>query len=396
MSQQADYARLAQPAPDEKQSAIGHNQPPPSVPEFEPFVEQLAELRTKYGDVEYDLTDPAVERRARSDRHAIGRVIAALDRTHQRVKAPLLDQTRFLDSERKRIKDAMLEIQSRIKDQIAVKEQREKDRIAALNARMAEIDQLGDLPFGAGTTVIAERLERAGAIVVDESWGERQEDAGVAKEMLRARLESALAEARRQERMRAEHERLRAEHERLRAEAEEREREEVRARAEAEQAAREERLRQEAAEKARREAAEAAERERQEAEDRARREREEAAAKIEAERQAKADAERAAREAEERRQAEAAASARREQEAAERAAREERQRIERERREAEDQQRKAAEAEEKRKARQQYRRQVHTAARDALVAELGLEPAAAAKIVTAIKDGRIAHLQVVY
>ena len=405
-------------------ASVGHNQPP-AVPEFEPFEHRLAELTERYGDATYDLADAAQERQARSDRLLLGRVIAELDRAHQTVKAPLLEQTRVVDGERKRIKDGLRAIQDGIAEQIAAKEWREAARIEALESRVAGLRSLAEfhaLDDVVNSTALRERLEQARAIDIDDGFGEFKAQAALAKVEVIAAIEKMLAEAERRETEAAELERLRQEkEERERREREERLQREAadKARQEAEEEAKREREvaaekveaeRREAAEKlaseqrAREEAEKKAQRERETAEAKAETERLEAAERLAAEQRAaeeKAAAERVAREADELRQREAAESERRAKEAAERAAREERERIEGEQQAADEKARKEADSEERRKAKQQYRAKIHAEARDALVAacegtDLEISKDTASAIINLIKDGAVTHVQIAY
>ena len=413
-------------------ASVGHNQPP-AVPEFEPFEHRLAELTERYGDATYDLADAAQERQARSDRLLLGRVIAELDRAHQTVKAPLLEQTRVVDGERKRIKDGLRAIQDGIAEQIAAKEWREAARIEALESRVAGLRSLAEfhaLDDVVDSTALRERLEQARAIDIDDGFGEFKAQAALAKVEVIAAIEKMLAEAERRETEAAELERLRQEkEERERREREERLQREAadKARQEAEEEAKREREvaaekveaeRREAAEKlaceqrAREEAEKKAQRERETAEAKAETERLEAAERLAAEQRAreeaeqraaeeKAAAERVAREADELRQREAAESERRAKEAAERAAREERERIEGEQQAADEKARKEADSEERRRAKQQYRAKIHAEARDALVAacegtDLETSKDTASAIINLIKDGAVTHVQIAY
>ena len=102
------------------------------IAEFNEFAAALAEYKAKYEGIVYDLTIPEQEKTAKADKMAIGKVISKLDGAHKAVKAPLKERVDLLDSERKRIKDQLLELQSGIKGQIAEHEARIKDAADAL------------------------------------------------------------------------------------------------------------------------------------------------------------------------------------------------------------------------------------------------------------------------
>lgn len=316
---------------------------------FDPFSKQLADFHAKYDGVVYDLDDEEQNKAARSDRLAIGKVIAKLDRTHKEIKAPLAEAVSLIDSTRKQIKDDLLGIQGAIKTQIAAHEQKEKERVDALVERVAEIRALAEFEFAPTTEVCKEWIEAAKGVPLDDSWQEFKAEAALAKTETIAALETLLAA-----RQKAEAEA--AELERLRAEAEARER-----------ADREERIRKEAEEKAKREAAEAAEQaiaeERRKAEE------------------AKEAAERAEREAAER---------------AEKAREDERQRIERERKEAEAKAKKEAEADERRQANKRHRAKVEREAAADMVSAGITDAVLANALVAAIRDEKIAHIEINY
>ena len=379
---------VATPAP------IGHNQAP-VVPEFEEFDQLLGALSKRYDGIEYDLTDPAQDRQARTDQRQLGTAIADLDRTHQRVKAPLLEKTRAIDGERKRIKDALLVLQGGIKEQLAEVARQTAERAAALVAKVQAIRDLAVFDEYLPAEQLRSALEKARAINLEDGYDERKAEAALAQVETVAQLEHDLATAERLEAETAELARLRAE-------------QEARDRAE-----REERIRVEAADTARREAEEKARLEREEADAKAEKAHQAAAEKLAAEQRAreeieqraaeeKAAAERAAVEAEERRKREAAEAETREQEAAKRAASEERDRIERERQAAESKATKARAAEEKKRENQKHRARVHAEARGALVAAYdqgNVEPLSedvATAIITLIRDGAVTHVRIDY
>jgi hypothetical protein len=327
------------------------------VSEFNEFETKLAEFKEKYIDVVYDLDDADQEKQARSDRLAIGKVISKLDAKHKEVKAPFKVKIDLFDSERKRIKDDLLDVQGKIKSQIAEHERKIQEHAEMLQDKVEAIRGLTDFrPIVVGDSrVIAERLEQAKAHDVDDSYEHRKADATLAMVDAIKELEIMLAD-------RVKYEEEQAELERLRKEA-----------AEREQADREERIRAEAAEKAKtdsekkaKEAAEAAERDR-----------------IKAEEAAQAEIQEAKRKQQEAEQA------------AEKAAQAERARIEEEQRQAEAKAEQARQAEEARKSKQKHRAKIHKAAKQSLI-DNGIPEDVAGQVVTLIKDELIENIRVVY
>lgn len=245
-----------------------------AIAEFRPFESRMLEFRRRYADVVYDLTVPAQERQARSDRHQIGKVIGELDRSHKAIKAPLQNQVTLIDGERKRIKDDLLEIQGRIKDQIAARDEEIRAEAGKVQDAIDNIIALG-LVDDTDTAIVIERHLGAASDIVPEAdiYGPRKADAALALRQTILSLEQGLKK-------RLKYEAEQAELAKLRAEREEQERQ-----------AREEVIRRLTSEKAEREAEEKA----RIAAEAAKRRDEEAAEKlrqsIEAERKAKADAE---------------------------------------------------------------------------------------------------------
>lgn len=281
------------------------------IDQFAEFEANMKAFRERYDGVVYDLDDPNQNRQARSDRLAIGKVISKLDKSHKELKAPLLEQVKIVDGERKRIKDSLLDIQGKIKVQIEQHEARieaEKQRVQAL---IDHITGLAEFDFEPDSSLITAHLADLEAINPEaEEYAPRQADATLAHRQVSRTLETILA-------ARVKYEAEQAELERLRAE------EEARKRAE-----HEERIRKEAAE-----------RERRIAEENARKQAEAAKRREQAIEEEKRRAERRAKEVEEKRKAEAEAARRREAEmkkraeqeakdAAERAIQEERRRVE--------------------------------------------------------------------
>lgn len=353
-----------------------------ALAEFDPFSAKLDEFRERFDGVVYDFTNPDDEKRARSDRYAVGVVLADLDRAHKRIKEPILEATRRVDGRRRDIREQLTSIQAGIKEQIEAHEQIERARVAALEERIESIHDLIPGP-DSGAEMLSERLAQAEAIDPAD-YDDHAGDAAHARH-------GVIEELRRRHGERLAYESEQAELARLRAEAAERERAErdariareaeERAKAEAERVAAEERERVELEKFAAKEAAE-----REIAEAKAREQQAERA-RI----QAEADA-RAAAKAEKLRAEEEIAKAKA---AAERAAAEERQRIEREQREAE---RIAAEErvkEDARKARQQHRKKIHSEVLESLVSA-GVAEDVARNVVELIRDGKVSRVAIEY
>jgi len=330
------------------------------VVEFNQFEHDLAEYKARYQNVVYDLTVPEDDKRARSDRLAIGKTIAQLDRVHKAVKEPLKAQVDLLDGERKRIKDGLLEIQESIKSQIEAHEAAIKAIAdALLEKAMALLFLLKFDDQQPTIAVVRDRVAALKATVIDDSYGDQQALAALNKEKSLQVLEPMLLGLEAQEKAAIE-----AEAARIAAEAKAREEREARIAAEAAENAKREAA--EAVARAEREAAAAAEREKQ--------------AAIKAEQDAKDAAERAERDKAEA-VAIAEAEAKRKAEAAEKARLDA---IEKERIEAE-----------KREANTKHCAKINNAAADAIT-ECGCDIETAKKIVAAIARGQIPAVKITY
>lgn len=336
------------------------------VPAFADFDSKMLAFKKNYDVAVYDLDDPAQEKQARSDKLTIGKVISKLDDCHKAEKAPLKEKTDLLDSERKRIKDALLETQGKIKSQLAEHAQKIADHAEKLQGMVEAIEELGMDCEYSKSCGIEERLKDVKAIEVDDSYEHRKADAALAQIDTIKKLELLLGAKLKFE---AEQEEL----ERLRGEKEERERED-----------REEQILQEARAKAEHEAekkakaqAEAVEREKQETAAKAQEE-------IEKAQSAAQEAEEAVKRAEEEKK-----------QAAEHAAQAERDRIEYELEVKAEQEEAARKKEEARTAKASHRNKIHKAAKASLLKE-GWSEDDATKIVTQIKEGKISNIVIQY
>lgn len=367
-------------APEETPSS-----PPQDVPaetgtaivEFQEFDKQLLEFLEKYDDVVYDLTDPAQDKIARSDRYALGKAISALDARHKELKAPLKAQVDLIDGERKRIKDGLLEVQGKIKKQIESHEQKLKEHEEMLQGKVDQIRQFTEFGVTPTTEEVTNRLTQLRDMEIDDSYEHRKADATLAHVEVIRELEGVLAEAAKREADAAELEALKQE------------------KAEREKAEHEERIRKEAEEKARREAeekakaeVEKAQREKAEAEAAARkaeedRKKAEEEAVAEAERQKK-EAEEAARQAEEDKKR-----------AIEKAQQEEREKQEAELKRREEEKAKKQAEEEARKSKVRHRQRIHKEIRESLQAH-GFTQDKAKETVKLLEEGLIKHVFIDY
>jgi hypothetical protein len=153
------------------------------IAEFNQFDANLIEFKKQYTGVVYDLTDPKQDMQARSDRLSIGKVISALDKKHKEIKAPLKVKTDLIDSERKRIKDELIDVQLLIKSQIEKHEKELEEKAIKLQAMVSEISALAEFDefYSPNSSELEERIVILASINIDDSYEHREADATLAQ-----------------------------------------------------------------------------------------------------------------------------------------------------------------------------------------------------------------------
>lgn len=182
---------------------------------FEPIARALAEVKKCYGSLVFDCRTRQGDKDARRARQEIKDYLAALEKARVAAKAPLLENIRVIDSEAKRIKEALESLKGPIHDQIVAEETRaererqervraEQVRVEAIEARIEEIRALGRPPLGATTDQIEEADKALRAIIIsEEAFEEFVDRAAVAWEDSVEALGRALDDCRRLEAERA-------------------------------------------------------------------------------------------------------------------------------------------------------------------------------------------------
>lgn len=253
------------------------------IAEYSATAAALAELRTKYQDVVFDVATGKGMTVAKEARAELRGYRIALEAKRVEIKAPALERCRLIDAEAKRITaelsaledpiDSIIKREEKRKEvEKADAEQRERDRMAAINARFDALKALPLSAIRADVSAIRELIGEAEAFA-PESFDTDLRDAAVFEKRkvlasLAAALDASEAADKEAEKIAAERAELaalreaaerQAAAERERQESEERER---RGREMAEAAAKRDA---ELKEQAERQAAERAEREKQEA-----------------------------------------------------------------------------------------------------------------------------------
>ena len=289
------------------------------IAEYSATAAALADLRTRYGTVVYDVSTTKGMQEAIAGRAEIRGYRIALEKKRVEIKAPALERCKLIDTEAKRITaelealeepiDAVIKREARRKE-IEKEEaaQRERERVAAINARVDAIKALALGILGKSVEFIQAKILEAEAVDPETFPEELRPAVKYQREIVIGELYEALdarkeadAEKARQIAEREELARLRAEQETRQREQAEIERKAAADREAADRAARTERenlaaaaaLKAQAEARAIREKAEAEARAEREREDRERAERQrveaEARAKLEAEQKAEAE-----------------------------------------------------------------------------------------------------------
>ncbi|GAB3235015.1 hypothetical protein [Pseudaeromonas pectinilytica] len=320
----------------------------------------LADIRKQASSLVPDLSTKKGRDEIASIAYAVTRTKTYLDGLGKALVDEYKEVPKKIDANRKIIRDTLDILRDEVRAPLTAYEEAEANRVAALQQRLNEIAQLGNMPVTAIHGATAEQLggwlAQLEQIAIDDSWQEKQTEAGVAKEAAIIKVTQAL-EARKQ------YEAEQAELERLRQEQ-----------AKRDQAERERQI----AEQARQ-----AEADRQ-LQERAESQRREQQAK-EREEQARRDAEEA-----QRKQIEAEANAQRQaEEAAARSAEQERQRIAAQQKaEQEEADRRAADVE--------HRRAINNQILGALMVDAGLDAGQARAVAKAIANGKIPNVSISY
>jgi colicin import membrane protein len=207
-----------------------------TIAEYSQTEAALAELRSRYADVVYDVSTGKGMTEAKMARAVIRDYRVSLEKKRVEIKAPALERCRQIDSEAKRITaelsaledpiDTTIKIAEEAKERAkAALEQAERERIAALNARFNEIKALPLTAVGATADEILAQIEEAELIDPATFPEDMQPAAAYEKRLAISALRAALdkrraddAEAEKIKADRAELDRLRADADALRIE----------------------------------------------------------------------------------------------------------------------------------------------------------------------------------
>lgn len=215
----------------------------------------LAEIRRAAMSEAPDLTTATGRKRIASLAYRVSQTKAALDAAGKALTADMKKRVAAVDADRKKIRNELDAVRDDVRAPLTQWETEEERRKAELAARMSDLIELAALDSGESSTALEARIAQLQAIRIDDTWGERQENAAKVRAGALANAPEILEAARKREADEAELAQLRKEAaERQAAEASERKRKAA-AEREVARAAAAERERQEIAERERRAAA---------------------------------------------------------------------------------------------------------------------------------------------
>lgn len=156
------------------------------IAEYSATEAALADLRTRFKDVAWDLTTTKGDKEARSARLELVTLRTGLEAERKRIKAPALAHCALIDAEAKRITDEIKALESPIDalikadekrraDEKAERERIERERVDAIKQRMAAIRAVPMEMVGKTSGAIREALEELSAMAVDAALFEEFE-----------------------------------------------------------------------------------------------------------------------------------------------------------------------------------------------------------------------------
>ena len=222
-----------------------------NITEYSRTEAALAELRSKYSGVLFDVATTSGLKSAKEARAEVKGYRVDLEKLRKEIKAPALQRCKDIDDEAKRITEELLSIEKPIDEQIkqeearkaaekAAKEEAERQRVESIRAKIEAIRSEVVIHAGMGSTPIAAAIDHVKALEITiEEYAELAGEAMMIQAQTLEQLQAMHAKAMEHEAEQARLAAERAELERLRAEAERqakaaREAEEARLRAERE------------------------------------------------------------------------------------------------------------------------------------------------------------------
>ena len=162
------------------------------IAEYSPIEVGLADLRARFSGVVFDLTTTAGDKEARAGRGELMKLRTNLEATRTKIKAPVLDLGKRIDSEAKRITGELVALEAPIDDQIkkderrraaetAAKAQAEAKRKAAIADKIAAIRGLAMKCIGKTAESIRAALAELDATKIGTEYDEFVDEAMAAR-----------------------------------------------------------------------------------------------------------------------------------------------------------------------------------------------------------------------
>jgi colicin import membrane protein len=163
-----------------------------AVAEFDRVAAGLGALQEAYGGVVFDVSNTKGMEAAKEARKTIRDLRYGVEHTRTDAKAPIIDLGKTLDSEAKRITEALMAIEEPIHLQIKNEEERvEREKQARIDAEVKRVADIQDrieklrgsrtLTPSSGAAWIKKHIDDLVAIPVDESFEEFKQQASDAK-----------------------------------------------------------------------------------------------------------------------------------------------------------------------------------------------------------------------
>lgn len=186
--------------------------PATSVAVYDPFRQQLAEIKQNNFKMVFDYKDPKGNKEARSHIYKLRQTKAAIDRARKEEKAASLEYGRKVDSEAAAIieeVEEMIQVHQKPLDEF---EQQEKARIDGIMARIAGMTITAEYVMDKTAAQLKERHQEMVLIpITEEAFGEFYPQACAAQAVAVEYLTGAIAMAEKREAEAIELERLRSE-----------------------------------------------------------------------------------------------------------------------------------------------------------------------------------------
>ena len=196
------------------------------VPEYTPFETQLTEFKEKYDSIIVDVSTTKGMEAAKASRKELRDAYLNLKDLKTKIKAPVLERGRLIDSEYSHIDAEIKELFAKFDKPIkekeaekkAAKEKKEREQREALLALQNEISSIQNKPsalIGFSSEAIESELQQLRTLDIDsEKFGYLAVDAITAKQTAIGQLETMVQQAKHAEAMEAENKRIRQEQER--------------------------------------------------------------------------------------------------------------------------------------------------------------------------------------